>query len=83
MYANSGYLGMYVYTPILAHLFHNLKGIRNGELGIRLTLHLFYLNTRSKFRQCELSSSSIDLEDTLYLCQVCSDQRGSLHLPGL
>jgi hypothetical protein len=67
MYATSTHLGMYVYTPILTHLFHNLKSIGNGELGICLTLHLFYLNTRSKFRQCELSSSSVDLEDTLYL----------------
>lgn len=50
-------------------LFHDLKCIGNGELGIRLALYFFHLNTRSKLRQCEFSGGPVHLEDTLYFCQ--------------
>ena len=47
------------------YLLHNLKGIGNRELRVRLALYFLHLNTRSKLRQREFSGRPVHLEDTL------------------
>jgi hypothetical protein len=46
-------------------LLHDFQDLGDGKLGIGLAAHFFNLDAGGEFRQGELASGSVNLEDTL------------------